>query len=78
MIELMIRAVQFTVRRLETLYFYARRVWRKLKDDDILFLASGLAFNGILTLLPMLFLSAAVIGTLLSSPRSSRTAVRSG
>ena len=71
MIELMIRAVQFTVRRLETLYFYARRVWRKLKDDDILFLASGLSFNGILTLLPMLFLSAAVIGTLLKSDSAS-------
>jgi membrane protein len=32
-----------------------------------MFLASGLAFNGILTLIPMLFLSAAAVGTILNS-----------
>jgi len=71
MIELIIRAVQVAVRRAETFYFYARRVWRKLKEDDLLFLASGLAFNGILTLLPMLFLSAAIVGTVLHSDAAS-------
>jgi membrane protein len=65
--ELIIRAAQVTVRRVESLSLYARQIWRKLKEDDILFLASGLAFNGILTLLPMLFLSAALAGTLLNS-----------
>ena len=67
MLELIIRAAQVTVRHIGSLYFYARLTWRKLKEDDILFLASGLAFNGILTLLPMLFLSAAFVGTLLNS-----------
>src|SRR5271169_6853217 len=71
MIELIIRAAQITVRQIENLYFYAQLIWRKLKQDDILFLASGLAFNGILTLLPMLFLSAAVVGTLLHSDAAS-------
>lgn len=71
MIELIIRAAQVTVRQIESLYYYAQLVWRKLKQDDILFLASGLAFNGILTLLPMLFLSAAVVGTLLHSDAAS-------
>jgi len=46
---------------------YARSVWRKLAEDDVLFLASGLAFNGILTMIPMLFLSAAAVGTILNS-----------
>ncbi len=71
MIDLIIRAAQVTLRRIESLYLYARQIWRKLKEDDILFLASGLAFNGILTLLPMLFLSAAVVGTLLHSDAAS-------
>lgn len=71
MIELIIRAAQVTVRRVESLSLYARQIWRKLQEDDILFLASGLAFNGILTLLPMLFLSAAVVGTLLNSDAAS-------
>jgi len=71
MIELIISTVQVTVRQIENLYYYAQLIWRKLKQDDVLFLASGLAFNGILTLLPMLFLSAAVVGTLLHSDAAS-------
>jgi len=71
MIDLIIRTVQIAVRSAESLYFYGRRVWRKLKEDDLLFMASGLAFNGILTLLPMLFLSAALVGTLLHSDAAS-------
>ena len=71
MIDLLIRAVQVAVRQIESFWFYGRMIWRKLKDDDVLFLASGLAFNGILTLLPMLFLSAAVVGTLLNSDAAS-------
>jgi membrane protein len=67
MLELIIRAAQVTVRQVGSVTFYTRLTWRKLKDDDVLFLASGLAFNGILTLLPMLFLSAALVGTLLNS-----------
>jgi membrane protein len=55
------------LRRLTSAWSYARSVWRKLVEDDVLFLASGLAFNGILTLIPVLFLSAAAVGTILNS-----------
>jgi membrane protein len=51
--------------------YYVRGIWRKTTEDDVLFLASGLAFNGILTLIPILFLSAAVIGTILNSDAAS-------
>ncbi|HUI65635.1 MAG TPA: YihY/virulence factor BrkB family protein [Bacteroidota bacterium] len=67
MFELIIRALQIAFRRIESAWYYATRVWRKLSEDDVLFLAAGLSFNGILTLLPMLFLAAAVFGSLLNS-----------
>lgn len=67
MVDFVIRAVKFFLRWLETGWFYARHIWRKLTEDDVLFLASGLAFNGILTMIPMLFLSAAAVGTILDS-----------
>jgi membrane protein len=67
MIDFVIHAVKFALRSIETIWFYARSIWRKLTEDDVLFLASGLAFNGILTMIPMLFLSAAAVGTILDS-----------
>lgn len=67
MVELIIRALQIALRRIESMWHYARRIGRKMTEDDVLFLAAGLSFNGILTLLPMLFLGAAIFGTLLDS-----------
>ncbi|HXX63764.1 MAG TPA: YihY/virulence factor BrkB family protein [Bacteroidota bacterium] len=67
MFELIIRALQIALRRIEIAWYYAARIWRKLTEDDVLFLAAGLSFNGILTLLPMMFLAAAVFGSLLHS-----------
>jgi membrane protein len=67
MVDFVIRAVKFALRWLEAGWFYVRHIWRKLTEDDVLFLASGLAFNGILTMVPMLFLSAALVGTVLDS-----------
>jgi membrane protein len=67
MVDFVIRAVKFALRWLEAGWFYVRHIWRKLTEDDVLFLASGLAFNGILTMVPMLFLSAAIVGTILDS-----------
>jgi membrane protein len=64
MVEAVIRAVKFVLRAAEATSFYARSIWRKLGEDDVLFLASGLAFNGILVLIPMLFLSAAAVGVI--------------
>lgn len=52
---------------LEAGVFYVRGLIRKMREDDILFLASGLAFNGILTLIPLLLLAASGIGIFLSS-----------
>jgi len=66
-VDLVIRGVKLALRWIETVWYYTRSIWRKLGDDDVLFLASGLAFNGILTLLPMLFLSAAAVGSILNA-----------
>ncbi|MEW6510151.1 MAG: YihY/virulence factor BrkB family protein [Bacteroidota bacterium] len=67
MVDFVIRTVKRSLHTLEAGRFYARAIGRKLVEDDVLFLASGLAFNGILTLIPMLFLSAAAVGTILNS-----------
>ncbi|MBI4534949.1 MAG: YihY/virulence factor BrkB family protein [Ignavibacteriae bacterium] len=67
MIDFVIRAVKAFLRVLEPIWFYVRGVWRKLLDGDILFLASGLAFNGILTMIPLLLLSASALGVFLNS-----------
>jgi membrane protein len=48
-------------------WWYLRSIGRKLAADDILFLASGIAFNGIITLIPLLLLGAAALGTFLNS-----------
>jgi len=48
-------------------WWYVRAIGRKLAADDILFLASGIAFNGIITLIPLLLLGAAALGTFLNS-----------
>lgn len=54
-------------RIIEASWFYARGIVRKLLKDDILFLASGLAFNGIMTMIPLLLLGASVAGVVLNS-----------
>jgi membrane protein len=40
---------------------------RKLSETDILFLAAGVAFNGLLTMIPILLLAASALGVLLNS-----------
>jgi len=67
MIEFVINTVKFALRLLEVCWFYVRSISRKLFEDDILFLASGLAFNGILTMIPLMLLSASALGTFLNS-----------
>ena len=44
-----------------------RSIALKAYHDDILFLASGLAFNGILTMIPIMLLAASFIGSALNS-----------
>jgi membrane protein len=57
----------------EAVWFYVRGIFRKMRDLDILFLASGLAFNGVLTMIPLMLLSASALGIFLNS---SELAVR--
>jgi membrane protein len=67
MIDFVIKAVKVTLRLAEAGWFYVRSISTKLFEDDILFLASGLAFNGILTMVPLMLLSASALGTFLNS-----------
>ncbi len=67
MVESVIKVVKFFLRYLETAWFYTRRIGKKLFGEDILFLASGLAFNGILTMIPLMLLTASALGVFLSS-----------
>ncbi len=46
---------------------YVSAIAHRVYDLDILFLASGLAFNGVLTLIPLMMLLASVLGFLLNS-----------
>ena len=61
------RAVRVLVHFVEAVQFYARTIARQMFEDDILLLASGLAFNGILTMIPLMLLTASAIGTFLNS-----------
>ncbi len=73
MIDFVIKAVKFTLRYLETIWFYVVRIGRKLFGEDILFLASGLAFNGILTMIPLMLLAASALGVFLNSSQAAIT-----
>lgn len=67
------QAARWLVNAAEAVWFYVRGIFRKMKEQDILFLASGLAFNGVLTMIPLMLLSASALGILL---KSSDLAVR--
>lgn len=67
MIDRVIKSVKFGLRLGEAVWFYVRSLTRKVMEDDILFLASGLAFNGILSMIPLLLLSASALGSFLNS-----------
>ena len=54
-------------RLLQTGWYYIRSITKKFSEDDILFLASGLAFNGLLTMIPLMLLTASAIGIFLNS-----------
>ncbi len=42
--------------------YYAKGLYKRFSDENILFLASGVAFNGILCLIPILLLLTSLIG----------------
>jgi len=60
-------AVQLLLRFVVTAWWYIKTIFRRLTQDDILLLASGIAFNGILTMIPLFLLSASALGVLLNS-----------
>ncbi|HTY01809.1 MAG TPA: YihY/virulence factor BrkB family protein [Bacteroidota bacterium] len=51
----------------QTAWYYVRSTARRTKEADILFLASGLAFNGIFALIPIMLLLASAIGVYFNS-----------
>ncbi len=51
----------------DSVFFYIKGLYNHLYDDEVLFLASGIAFNGILCLIPLLLLFTAVFGIFLNS-----------
>jgi membrane protein len=54
-------------RILRGVWYYARGVTQKMTDVDILFLASGIAFNALLSVIPLMLLVASAIGIFLNS-----------
>ena len=54
-------------RPLEGIRYYLRGVYKKFFDDEILFLASGLAFDVLLCLIPLVLLLTSAVGIFLSS-----------
>lgn len=70
MIEFVIKAVKLSLRYLEVVWFYFTRIGRKLFGEDILFLASGLAFNCIFTMIPLFLLAASAVGMFLNSSQA--------
>ena len=71
MIDFLITVLKFGLKCGEVVWFYVRGIVRKIRNDDILFLASGLAFNGILTMIPLLLLAASALGIFLNSSELS-------
>ncbi|MBI5475713.1 MAG: YihY/virulence factor BrkB family protein [Ignavibacteriales bacterium] len=54
-------------RLLKSIIYYIKGIYIKVNDENIFFLSAGIAFNGILCLLPALLLLTSVIGMFLNS-----------
>ncbi len=52
--------------------FYARNLWRKAGRDQIFFLASGITFNVLVTIVPLLLLTISILGILVESSSAAR------
>lgn len=52
--------------------FYARNLWRKAARDQVLFLASGITFNVLVTIVPLLLISISILGYAIDSPGAAR------
>lgn len=54
------------------LAFYGRNLWHKAARDQIFFLSSGITFNVLVTIVPLLLLTISVLGALVESSTSAR------
>ena len=55
--------------------FYARNLWYKAAADQLFFLASGITFNVLVTIVPLLLLSISILGTIIESSTAAREQV---
>jgi membrane protein len=55
--------------------FYAKNLWHKASHDQIFFLSSGITFNVLVTIVPLLLLSISILGMLVESSGAARDQV---
>lgn len=52
--------------------FYVKNLWHKAARDQLFFLSSGITFNVLVTIVPLLLITISVLGTLVESSTSAR------
>jgi membrane protein len=52
--------------------FYAKNLWHKAARDQLFFLSSGITFNVLVTIVPLLLITISVLGMLVESSTSAR------
>ena len=57
--------------------FYAKNLWYKAARDQIFFLSSGITFNVLVTIVPLLLITISVLGMLVESSTSARQQILS-
>lgn len=57
--------------------FYARNLWYKAARDQLFFLSSGITFNVLVTIVPLLLITISVLGMLVESSTSAREQILS-
>ena len=57
--------------------FYAKNLWHKAARDQLFFLSSGITFNVLVTIVPLLLISISVLGILVESSTSAREQILS-
>jgi membrane protein len=57
--------------------FYAKNLWYKAARDQLFFLSSGITFNVLVTIVPLLLITISVLGMLVESSTSAREQILS-
>lgn len=55
--------------------FYARNLWAKGARDQLFFLSSGITFNVLVTIVPLLLITISILGTVVESSAAAREQV---